>query len=1034
MRSALNFVLRVTILTTPVFAQEKSAPGNPPVEPVNFSRDVLPILSENCFACHGPDAKHAKGDLRFDQRASVTKPAESGAVAVVPGKPEASELMKRVLSSDRDEMMPPSKSHKPPLDARQADVLRRWIGEGAVWGKHWAFEMPVKARLLDQAANPVDALVRARLAREGLDLAKEAPRHTLIRRVSFDLTGLPPTPAEVEAYVNDKAPDAFSRVVQRLLDSPHFGERMAMWWLDAARYSDTDGFQADSDRNNWPWRDWVVGEFNANQRFDQFTIEQFAGDLLPNATPEQKIATCFHRNHMTNGEGGRDPEESRVDYVIDRVNTTGTTWLGLTLGCAQCHSHKFDPISQADYYSFSAFFNSIDENGQAGGNARPYYSYQSPLVARAVAEAQQLVEARKPTETRARAEADKPFEAWLSARVKETHEGFKSWRVLKASRLESIEGTQLAQEPDGTVRASGPIPNQDDYRFVAAVNLPRVTGWKVEVIPDAPAPDGKLGRGDSGEFILTDVKLQVRRRGGAQTRDITMNSAVADFSADAKKNDNYGDVKGTLDDDPRNGWTTNGARDIGPHFAVYALAEPLVLAPDEELVFELRQRSTRGGANIACFRISATDQLGETIRSVKSPPLDDLATAAPQGVTDVNTGLRARLLEQFLADYPPYREARTALDVANRQLAEVKKAAGKVNVMVLAERAKPRDTFVLQRGVWDKHGDKVEPNIPSAVAPWPAGEDKTRLGLARWLVSEENPLTARVMVNHLWQMLFGAGLVRTPEDFGLLGERPTHPELLDWLAVEFMESGWDVKHLLTLMTTSETYRQDSAMSAASLARDPDNRLLARGPRFRLASWMLRDSALCASGLLNPALGGPPVRPYQPEGVWEEMSMGRFKYQQSEGAAQYRRTLYAFWRRGSAPTFLFDSAQRRVCEVRTARTNTPLQALTLLNDETYLEASRTLAAQMLCQPGDTRARLQYLFRCVLSRAATDRELTVLQRELDRALAYYRAHPGDAAKFLHMGQEAPDPQFNPAELAANTVVASLTLNLDEAITHE
>jgi hypothetical protein len=1001
-------------------------------EPVSFSREVLPIFSDNCLSCHGPDESHRKAGLRLDNREGAIADND-GVRAVVPGKPEESELMKRILSKDPDELMPTPKSHKPPLTAQQAGIFRRWIAEGAGWGKHWAFEKPARTADIPVRA-AIDHFVRARLKKEGLAPAPETVKHTLIRRASFDLTGLPPTPEEVADFVNDQSPDAFDKVVGRLLDSPHFGERMAMWWLDAARYADTDGFQADADRSNWPWRDWVVGAFNANMRFDRFTIEQFAGDLLPDASPEQKLATCFHRNHMTNGEGGRDPEESRVDYVIDRVNTIGSTWLGLTLGCCQCHSHKFDPVSQADYYGLTAFFNSIDEDGKAGGGAKPYLGYQSPLTQRAVEEAQQLVDARAPLEKQSRKDAEQPFADWLAARVADVRGGFAAWHVLKASTLETSEGTQLSQEEDGAVQAGGPNPNQDDYRFIATVNLPRVTGFRLEVLPHAAHTRGAFSRGKSGEFILTDIKVQVRRRGSSQIRDIAVNSAVADFSSDQKGARNYGDIKGVLDDDPRNGWTTAGAKTVTRHTGVFALAEPLVLDADEEVVFELRQRSTDGDANIGRFRLSASDQPGEAVRGVKSAPLEDLAVAGVGDATKVDPKLRARLFDQFLEDHAPYRKAKTALDRANRQLAEVKKAAGKLNVMVLAERKEPRDTFVLMRGVWDKHGDKVAHGVPAAIAPWPAGQDRTRLGLAHWVVSRENPLTARVVVNHLWQMLFGAGLVRTPEDFGMQGEQPTHPELLDWLAVEFMESGWDVKHLLTRMATSATYRQDSKVSAALLARDPENRLLARGPRFRLPSWMLRDAALRTAGLLNPAVGGPPVKPYQPAGVWEEMFMGRFRYEPSEGAAQYRRTLYAFWRRAIAPTFLFDTAQRRVCEVRTSRTNTPLQALTLLNDETFLEASRALATQVLRHPGDMKERLQFLSRRVLSRAATEAEIAVLQRELDRALTHYRARSEDAVKFLDFGQTPPDARVNISELAAHTVVASLMLNLDEAITHE
>jgi hypothetical protein len=1002
----------------------------PAAEPVSFSRDVLPILSDNCFSCHGPDEGHRKADLRLDTREGATADAIQ---AVVPGRPEASELIRRIVSTDEDEVMPPPKSHKPRLKPGQTELLRRWIAEGAAWGRHWALEKPVRPAT-PPGQHPIDALVAARLRQEGLKPAAPAARVTQIRRLSFDLTGLPPTPAEMESFLHDAAPDAYARLVARLLASPHFGERMAMWWLDAARYADTDGFQADADRNNWPWRDWVVGAFNGNLPFDRFTIEQFAGDLLPNATPEQILATCFHRNHMTNGEGGRDPEESRVDYVIDRVNTVGTTWLGLTLGCTQCHSHKFDPISHADYYSLTAFFNSIDEDGKAGTAAKPYLAYQSPLTARAIADAEKVVAERTPGEAQAKQEAAAPFVAWLAARHAEVRGGFSAWHVLTATALESTEGTQLAQEADGAVQASGPNPNQDDYRLIAAVNLPRVTGLKLEVLPHPSHSGGGLSRGKSGEFILTDIKVQVRRRGSSQVRDVAVSSAVADVSKAQKDARSYGDIKGVLDDDPRNGWTTQGSPPTASYFAVFALAEPVVLDADEELMFELRHRSTGGDANIGRFRLSASDQPGEAVRSLQPAPLEELARAQAVEPSDIATELRARLFAQFLEDHAPYRGPRSALDRAQRQLAEVKRAAGRLNVMVLAERAAPRETFVLERGVWDKHGARVTPDVPAAIAPWPDGAPRNRLGLARWIVSPENPLTARVVVNHFWQMLFGAGLVRTPEDFGLQGERPVYPEILDWLAVEFMASGWDVKHLLTVIVTSATYRQESATAAAALERDPLNRFLARGARFRLPSWMLRDAALRAAGLLNSTLGGPPVRPYQPEGVWEEMFMGRFRYEPSEGPAQYRRTLYAFWRRAVAPIFLFDSAQRRVCEVGATRTNTPLQALTLLNDQTYLEASRALATQAWHAANEPAARLRLIFRRVLSREPEARELAVLEREVTRALAHYRAHPTDAAAFLRIGQHPPDASVPVPELAAYTLAASLTLNLDEALTHE
>ena len=738
---------------------------------------------------------------------------------------------------------------------------------------------------------------------------------------------------------------------------------------------------------------------------------------------------------MTNGEGGRDPEESRIDYVIDRVSTTGTIWLGLTLGCCQCHSHKYDPITQRDFYSLTAFFNSIDEDGKAGNAAKPYLSYQSPLAARAVQEAQELVDQRKPRETQARKSAESPFEDWLMTRVAEVKGGFHAWHPLVNAELESIEGTQLSQEPDGTVQASGANPRQDDYRLAVPVSLPRITGLKLEVMPHESHTNGGFSRGPSGEFILTDVKVQVRRRGNSQIRDLLVASAVADVSAEQKDARSYGDIKGVLDDDPRNGWTTKGHDSRQPHFAVFALAEPLTLEADEELVFELRQRSTDGDANIGRFRVSVTDQAGATVRSIDTPLLEQLAAANVSELAQLDSKLREKLFDQFLADHIPYQIENAALDRAVRQLNEVQNAAKKIDVMVLAERTEPRPTHVLLRGVWDKKGDIVERDVPAAIAAWATEEPRTREQLARWIVSRDNPLTARVIVNHFWQMLFGAGLVRTTEDFGVQGERPSHPELLDWLAVDFMEHGWDIKRLLKMIVTSETYQQSSSASASLLARDPENRWLARSTRFRLPSWMLRDAALKSAGLLNPVIGGPPVRPYQPDGVWEEMFMGRFKYEPSEGTAQHRRTLYAFWRRAIAPTFLFDSAQRRVCEVRPSRTNTPLQALTLLNDANFLASARALAVHAMQAGNDPTTRLTEIMRRVISRPPTPQETVILERELDQALDYYRTHHADARKFLSQTNYQRSEQTQPdAELASYTLLASMILNLDEALNHE
>lgn len=827
---------------------------------------------------------------------------------------------------------------------------------------------------------------------------------------------------------------------------------MAMWWLDAARYADTDGFQGDATRTNWPWRDWVVAAFNRNQPFDQFTVEQLAGDLLPDATAEQILATCFHRNHMTNGEGGRDPEESRIDYVIDRVNTTGTVWLGLTLGCAQCHTHKFDPISHHDYYSLFAFFNSIDEDGRAGGNAKPYLKYKSPLAERAVDEANRWADHCQQREVAARSRAEQQFSHWLSDQVVRIAAGFTPWQPLSITSLQAVEGTVLSQAADNSIQATGPHPRQDDYQIAGRSELSNITGLRLEVLPHESHTDGKWSRGASGTFILTNVKLQVRRLGESQVREIEIASAIANREDPAKAR-NYGNVKDTLDDDPRNGWTApwDASRPDHP-FAVFALAEPLTLADDEELIFWMLHRSTDGDANIGRFRLTLTDQPGAAVRSLDKMPLEELAAAlgglGAERADDVRAAnssssiedrlgapLRKRLVEQYLFNHPEYQVAKHRSDRAQRQLTNAKQAAGELNVMVMAERQQPRPTHVLERGVWDQKGELVSARLPAAILPGPAADAATRLDLARWIVDPENPLTPRVVVNHLWQLVFGAGLVRTPEDFGLQGEFPTHPELLDWLAIELMQSGWDLRHLLRMIVTSETYRQSSDVSPQIFELDPQNRLLARGARFRLPSWMIRDAALRTSGLLNPAIGGPPVLPYQPDGVWEEIFMGRLTYEPSPGPAQYRRTLYAFWRRSSAPTFLFDSAQRRVCEVNVARTNTPLQALTLMNDTGMLEASAELARQAIAETDSSAERLTAIFRRILSRLPGADEQDVLSRRLQSAREHYRRVPADAAALLAVGEsEFDDSASDPAEIAAYMVLASLIFNTDEAMTHE
>lgn len=980
-------------------------------EPIQFGRDVLPILSDRCFHCHGPDASHRKADLRLDLEAKAKRDG------IIDTSLESSELWARIISEDEDELMPPPDSHRKPLTSKERAIIKAWIEAGAPWGKHWAFESPKRPAVpKGDARHPIDAFIQARLAIEHVTPAPLAEQHTLVRRLSYDLTGLPPTPGEL-----DKPVDWAERVEQKLA-SPHHGERMAMWWLDAARYSDTDGYQQDSNRSNWPWRDWVIQAFNTNMPYDQFTIEQFAGDLLPDATAEQILATCFHRNHMTNGEGGRHKEESRIDYVIDRVNTIGTVWLGLTLGCVQCHDHKFDPVSQRDYYSMFAFFNSINEDGRAGTGAGPHLEYTSPLTKEPIKQAETYLGAIRKEYATAKAEAETRFEAWLEATRAGLPADYQAWRSPEPVRIESAEGTQFEMGDKHVIQTRGPHPRQDDYRihFAPPKDMLQLAGWKLEVLPHASHTDGKLSRGKKGEFILSNVKVLASRTGDVQLRDIEIQTAVA--SAEGTFGI-YGKVKETLDDDPRKGWTTETKPATNAYTAVFEIREPLQLHPDDTITMVLFHRSTEGDANIGRFRISLTDQRGEAVRTLKDAPLE--ALAALKADEAVPATLKNRLRAQYLMGDATYQGFKQRVDAATNQVNEFKRAAKAIKVQVLGEREKPRDSHILIRGVWDAKGETVLPAVIPAVLQRPAETTTNRLALAEWIVSPDNPLTARVTVNHLWQMMFGSGLVRTPEDFGLQGEAPTHPELLDWLALELIENQWDLRHILRLIATSATYRQSSHATAAALERDPDNRLLARSTRYRLPAWMIRDSALASSGLLTPTVGGPPVRPWQPDGVWREIFMGRFTYVPSAGPAQYRRTLYAFWRRSSAPTFLFDSSQRRVCEVSIRRTNTPLHALTLLNDTTMLEAALFLGSQK---------NLQSMAKSALGRPLSEEETTIFERERQDALAYYSQNPETARTLTRIGQQLPASVDTAPEVASWMIVASMMLNLDEAMTRE
>lgn len=999
------------------------APGFRPAEgaeggKVSFSRDVLPILSDNCFQCHGPDGAQRKADLRLDTKEGALRTKEP---VVVPGKSGESELYLRVISDDAAEVMPPPKSNRK-LTAAQKEVLKRWIDEGAAWGKHWAYEAPRRPELPavkneKWARNAIDRFVLARLEAEGLSPSAEAARETLLRRVSLDLTGLPPTPEEIDAFLADKSEQAYEKVVDRLLASPRYGERMVWEWLDAARYADTNGYQGDPTRSMWFWRDWAIEALNKNMPFDQFTVEQIAGDLLPNPTRSQLVATGFHRNHMINGEGGRIAEESRVDYVQDRVETTGTVWLGLTLNCCRCHDHKFDPILQREYYSLSAYFNSIDENG--GADAHPH---GNPVLAIPTPEQEQRIAELKTREADANRARDELGQK-LRGKLPEWEKSIAgaaatvTWTALVPEELKSEGGADLAKGEDGSVTASGKNPERDTFVLTLKTKLKSITGLRLEALPDDKFVNNGPGRADNGNFVLTEFKVTL---GG---KALPLTAVSADYAQGGFPPENAVDGK----DDT--GWAV--ASEFGKlHTAVFAVNGTAASdAAETAVTVRLEFRSIHISHVLGKFRVSATDAPATALKPLPDNIRAILATAAEQR----NDGQKKELTEFFLNSEPALAEARKAVDDARKAREQAEKDVPRT--MVMRDRAQPRETFVLVRGAYDKFAEKVTHGVPAVLPALPGDAPPNRLALAKWIVSPENPLTARVTVNRVWQLFFGMGLVKTAEDFGVQGEKPSHPELLDWLAREFVESGWDVKRLHKLIVMSATYRQSSKVTKEGAERDPENRLLGRGARIRLPSWMIRDQALAASGLLVEKVGGRPVKGYQPTGIWEEATFGQIRYEQEHGESLYRRSLYQFWRRIVGPTMFFDVANRQTCTVKLARTNTPLHALATLNDVTYVEASRNLAQRVLLGPAsDDAGRIREAFRRCTGRFPNAAELEVLTKRLARLRERFAKDADEAKKLIAVGESKADPRVNVTDLAAYTSLASVMLNLDETISKE
>jgi hypothetical protein len=1002
-------------------------------ERVNFDRDIRPILADACFTCHGPDSKKRATDLRFDVESSVF--AERDEPVIVRGDSSKSALIERIVTDDEDVKMPPPDAARQ-LTQQEIELLKRWIDQGAEFSNHWAFER-LRRPEFPATANPawahngIDHFVLAKLDALKLKPSPRAARETLIRRLSLDLTGLPPTPSEVDAFLTDKSDNAYEKLIERLLASERFGEHFAVSWLDAARYADSNGYQQDRTRTLWPWRDWIVRAFNENKPFDDFTIEQIAGDLLPDATRDQIVATGFQRNHMLNGEGGRIAEESRVEYVVDRVETLGATWLGLTVGCGRCHDHKYDQFSQREFYQLFAYFNSIDESGRvdAGGNAKPVLAVptdeqlerQSQLKDELAEAGRRLREASTPEKQR----------AWELATLAEIDAGSvqRDWMPLAVTKFESEQGQTLSREGDGSLLLTGKNPDNDNYRLELKPEQNTLTGLRIEAVPHAAFTKGGFARSDSGNFVLTQFAVEVLRDGAPSAETVAIASAKASFEQGGWP------VANTLDGKPNTGWAVNNPADMTiPRQAMFVFQEPLQLDGGATLIVTMKHESPHKFHNLSRFHLSGT--------SVPTPKLSDesglsadVIAALKLGADQRNDAQKKSIRELFEKRDPEVAAARREQDAIKKRQSDLGNQV--VQTMVMQDLKQPRETFVLVRGVWNQPDKEqpIDPGTPSILPPLPDDAPANRLTLARWLVSSENPLTPRVVVNRFWQQMFGQGLVTTPEDFGVQGERPSHPELLDWLAADFIESGWDVKRLLKTIVMSSTYQQSSVTTPERLEADPSNRWLSRAPRFRLSSLGLRDQALALSGLLVEQTGGPPVKPYQPPGIWADLSLGKIKYQQDSGEKLYRRSLYTFWRRASAPTMLFDVASRQVCQVRVNRTNTPLHALVSLNDVTYIEAARKMAERILGEGGASdESRLAYAFRLATARFPGESERTGLQNALTLSREYFRQTPEAASELLQTGESEVNPVAESPELAAWTAVCNVVLNLDETLNRE
>ncbi len=1032
----------------------------PAAAAIDFQRDIRPILSDNCFACHGPDKNTRMAGLRLDSREDALAERKAGAV-IVPGKPADSLLIRRIEHSNSALRMPPAQSHKSLTDA-QKKTLRAWIEEGAPWREHWSFIAPKRTappeiKRESWVRNPIDRFILASLDAKGLEPAAEANRRTLIRRLALDLTGLPPDPAEVDAFLNDSTPEAYESLVERYMNSPRWGEHRARYWLDAARYADTHGIHVDNYREMWPYRDWVIAAFNRNMPFDQFTVEQLAGDLMPNRTLDQQIASGFQRCAPSTNEAGVILDEVEAIYAKDRADTTGTVWLGLTVGCATCHDHKFDPISQKDFYSMTAFFRNTTQPIMDGN-----IPDTPPIVVVPDERDRERWSAIREERTALRAKMDaavpdKGFDKWLASPARSMiatplGEGARPHMTMALLKKEPLPAdVSVATSPYGpSVRFAGKsaieLPNEgwidSDRPFAASMWFfyPKrdETLTVVSEMTDPPKPKNPAADDDENDERPRprgwSITIAGRRPGvdllGDRGKGISLRAGPAEQIEAGKWHHLAVSYDGSRTQMGLAIYVNGRKVDAAGSTELDLKLKGSIRAPNQALLIAGRSRVLGGGA-IADFRIYKRAITEEESRLISLWPL--LSRSRTAATLDGESKAALHLYYRNHVD-PDYRKAVARMKELDAETFRIRQRGAITHVM--QEKPGAAMARILYRGMYDQPRDTVQPATPGALPPMASSLPRNRMGLARWLMDESNPLTARVAVNRFWQEVFGTGLVRTSEDFGSQGEAPTHPELLDWLAVEFRESGWDIKHMYRLIVTSAAYRQSAAATPDKIEKDPDNRLLSRGPRFRLDGELIRDYALSVSGMLAPAIGGPSVKPYQPENVWETVAMRgsntRF-YKPDAGEKLYRRSMYTFWKRSAPPASMeiFNAPTREVCTVRRERTNTPLQALVTMNDVQFFEAARKLAERTMKAGGDFTARLDVLTNLVLARPFETRERQIAERAWRDYAAFYQAHPGEARKLLETGESRRNESLDAAEAAAYTMLANQILNLDEAL---